>query len=436
MADRPLTVLFMPESAYGPTNQCIGLGHVLASRGHRVVFAAEASWKGKLEALGFEEDLVDLAPPPEGDTEQDAGQFWKDFIRETAPEFRKPTIEQLETFIKPTWQALIDGAVYCEPQLRGIIERTQPDVVVEDNVLCFPALMTAPAPFVRIVSCNPLEMKGPNLPPTFSGYPIADRSGWDAFRAEYDRTHRQMWSTFNDFVVASGAPALPELEFIHTSAAANLYVYPQEADYTDARPLDATWHRLDSSVRDTDASYELPEVLRDRPAGSALVYLSLGSLGSADVDLMKRLVEVLGRTPHRYIVSKGPQADQYELADNMVGAEFVPQTRIIPLCDLVITHGGNNTTTEALHFGKPMILLPLFWDQYDNAQRMDELGFGVRLSTYGFTDEQMNEALTRLLGDSSLRERMARQGEAIRARGGTQRGAEIIESVAAQHARG
>ena len=425
------TILFMPESAYGPTNQCIGLGSLLKARGHRVVFAAEASWRGKLAALGFEEDLVDLAPPPETDDVQDAGQFWKDFIRDTSPEFRKPTIEQLESFIKPTWQALIDGAVYCEPQLRQIIERTQPDVVVEDNVLCFPALMTADAPFVRIVSCNPLEMKGPDVAPTFSGYAAADRSGWDAFRREYDRTHRQMWSDFNTFVTDSGAPALPDLEFIHTSSAANLYVYPQEADYTAQRPLDATWHRMDSSVRDTDEAYELPEVLRDRPAGSALIYLSLGSLGSADVALMERLVDVLGRTPHRYIVSKGPQADQYALADNMVGAEFVPQTRIIPLCDLVITHGGNNTTTESLHFGKPMILLPLFWDQYDNAQRMDELGFGVRLATYAFTDADMNGALDRLLGDTALRERMAAQGAAIRARGGTQHGAEVIESVAA-----
>src|SRR6185312_13101485 len=59
----PLTVMFMPESAYGPTNQCIGLGKVLLDRGHRVVFAAEASWAGKLEPLGFVEDLVDLAAP-------------------------------------------------------------------------------------------------------------------------------------------------------------------------------------------------------------------------------------------------------------------------------------------------------------------------------------------------------------------------------------
>ncbi|MCX6431587.1 MAG: glycosyl transferase, partial [Actinobacteria bacterium] len=94
MTDRPITVLFMPESAYGPTNQCIGIGKVLLDRGHRVVFAAEASWKGKLEPMGFVEDLVDLAPPADADDtgEQDAGQFWTDFIRETAPEFRKPTV--------------------------------------------------------------------------------------------------------------------------------------------------------------------------------------------------------------------------------------------------------------------------------------------------------------------------------------------------------
>lgn len=428
-----LTVLFLPESAYGPTNQCIGLGHRLLQRGHRVVFAAESSWKGKLEALGFVEDLVDLAPPPADGDDQDAGQFWKDFIRETAPEFRKPTIEQLETFVKPTWQALIDGAMYCEPQLKAIVERVKPDVVVEDNVLCFPALMTSGAPFVRVVSCNPLEMRGPGIAPTFSGYAQDNKGPWPAFINQYRSTHFEMWSAFNEWVQQQGAPALPELEFIHESEAANLYVYPTEADYTDVRPLNDTWHRMDSSVRETDDNYQLPEKVRNRPEGSALIYLSLGSLGSADVALMKRLVDVLGKTPHRFIVSKGPQHDEFELADNMVGAEFLPQTTIINQVDLVITHGGNNTTTESLHFGKPMIVLPLFWDQYDNAQRIHELGFGIRLDTYAFTDKEMLGALDTLLGDHDLRQKLATQGEHIRARDGLSVGANVIESVGLAH---
>jgi MGT family glycosyltransferase len=425
--DDRLTIVFMPESAYGPTNNCIGIGKILERRGHRVVFAAEASWKGKLEPLGFEEDLVDLAPPPDGDAEQDAGQFWTDFITETAPEFRKPTIEQLETFIEPVFRSLVDGARYCEPHLKDILERANPDVIVEDNVSVFPALLTHGAPWVRIMSCNPLEMKDPALPPTFAGYPAQDRTGWDDYRAEYERVHRPLWEETNAWVVDRGAPPLPDLEFIHASADLNLAVYPEIADYPREQPLGPTWHRLDSSVRETEAPFEVPPSLRERDG--ALVYLSLGSLGSADVDLMKRLVEVLAETPHRYLVSKGPRADEFELPDNMWGEARVPQTSMIPLVDLVITHGGNNTTTEAFHFGKPMVVLPVFWDQYDNAQRVDELGYGVRLDTYAFEDDELRGAVDSLLANADLRERMAAAGATIRRRDGKRRGADLIEAL-------
>ena len=427
MGSDNLTVLFMPESAYGPTNNCVGIGDILRRRGHRIVFAAEASWKGKLEALGFEEDLVELSPPPEGGA-QDAGQFWKAFIRDTAPEFRKPTIEQLETFIRPVWKELTDGAQYCQDHLLEIIERTRPDVIVEDNVVSFPALLTAGVPFVRIVSCNPLEMKGPDIPPAYSGYPSEDRAGWEEFRAEYERVHRELWEEFTGWVEEHGAPPLPDLEFIHESEALNLYVYPGVIDYVDRRTLGPTWNRLDSSVRATDAPFEIPEPLREEDG--ALVYFSLGSLGSADVDLMRRTIACLAATRHRYIVSKGPLHAEIDLADNMWGAEFVPQTSVLPLVDVVITHGGNNTTAEAFHFGKPMIVLPLFWDQHDNAQRVHETGFGVRLDTYRYADQEMHDALDRLATDTDLHDRMSRNAEKIRNTHGTERAADLIERLA------
>jgi MGT family glycosyltransferase len=425
MAGRPLTVLFMPESAYGPTNNCIGIGDVLRRRGHRVVFAAEASWKGRLEPLGFEEDLVDLSAP--GPSDQDAGQFWKDFIATTAPEFRKPTIEQLDTWIKPVWAELIGGARYCQDQLAGIVARTRPDVIVEDNVISFPALLTAGVPFVRIVSCNPLEIADPALPPAFSGYPVADQSGWPDFRAEYDRVHRALWTEFNGWVTSQGAPPLPDLEFIHTGDL-NLYVYPELADYPRASPLGPRWQRLDSSVRETDEQYTVPAPLAAQDG--ALIYFSLGSLGSADVPLMRRLIGCLAATPYRYIVSMGPLHAELELAPNMAGAEFLPQTSVIPQADLVITHGGNNTTTECLHFGKSMIVLPLFWDQHDNAQRVAELGLGVRLDTYRFTDAELHGALAQLLGDSALRDRLVTGAAQIQARQGLRRAADLIEGAA------
>jgi len=428
MSERPLTILFMPESAYGPTNNCIGIGDVLRRRGHRVVFAAEASWQGRLVPFGFEEDLVDLAPPRAGATAgQDAGQFWKAFIRDTAPEFRKPTIEQLDTWVRPVWDELISGAQYCQPQLTQIVERTRPDVIVEDNVVSFPALVTSGVPFVRIVSCNPLEIKDPQIPPAFSGCPAADPAGWQGFRDEYQRVHRPVWAAFNGWVTEQGAPPLPDLEFIHEGTV-NLYLYPELADYRRSQPLAPSWHRLDSSVRQTDEEFALPDALA--VGNGPLIYFSLGSLGSADVPLMRRVISCLAATPYRYIVSKGPLHEDIELAPNMTGAEFLPQTAVLPLCQLVITHGGNNTITECLHYGKPMIVLPLFWDQHDNAQRMHELGLGIRLDTYHFTDTQMHSALERLLIDAALHRRLAAGAAAIQAHGGLHQAAFLIEQAA------
>ncbi len=424
------TILFWPESAYGPTNNCIGIRNVLKNRGHNVVFAAESSWGGKLSPLGFKEELVDLSAPPENADAQSAGQFWKDFIRDTSPEFKKPTVEQLETFITPTRQALIDGAIYSEPRLKEIIAKHKPDVIVEDNVVCFPATVTAGVPFVRVVSCNPLEIMGENIAPPFSGLAENDPASWNSYNQAYEKTQRPRWEKFNSWVVSQGAPALPDLDFIHTSKDLNMYVYPTELDYTDKRPLGSNWHRIDSSVRSTDAAFELPQEITNRPADSKLIYLSLGSLGSADVDLMKRLISILGKTKHKFIVSKGPQASEYELASNMFGAEFLPQISIIPKVDLVITHGGNNTTTESVHFGKPMIVLPLFWDQYDNAQRVHEKGHGIRLATYAFKDEELTGAIDKLLNDSALLAKLNKIGEAVRSRKGIEEAATKIEALA------
>ena len=298
------TIAFFPEGAYGPTNNCVGIGDILRRRGHRVVFIVEESFAGALEAQGFEERLMRLAPPPE--EPEVPGQFWKDFIRETAPVFRKPTIEQLGEFIAPTFQALVDGAVYVDDRLREIIGELEPDVIVEDNVVAFPALPACGRPWVRIVSCNPTEVRDPDVPPPFSGYPVDDRGQWAAYWDEWARTHGEMHATFSALCEERGAPPLPAIEFMHESPWLNLTLYPGEADYPRARPLGDTWHNLQTSVRATDAPWELPPQLAGREG--PLVYLSLGSLGSADVALMQKLVDSLADAPVSRDRLQGPPA--------------------------------------------------------------------------------------------------------------------------------
>jgi MGT family glycosyltransferase len=417
------TIVFFPEGAFGPTNNCVGIGDVLRRRGHRVIFVIEESFAGTLEAKGFEERLMRLGPVP--DQPEEPGQFWKDFIRDTAPAFRGTTLEQLETFIAPTWQALLDGARYVDERLTEIFDELEPDAIVEDNVCSFPAIPASGRPWVRIMSCNPLEMKDPALPPTFSGLPLEDQSEWAAFRDEYARQVGEMQAEFSSFCVERGAPPLPEHEMIHESPWLNLMLYPAELDYPRRRPLAENWHNLETCVRATDAPWTPPP--RD---GRALVYVSLGSLGSGDVALMRELVQSLASTGHHYIVSTGPQHTEYELAENMIGQEFLPQTSVLPHVDAVITHGGNNTVTECMWFGKPMIVLPIFWDQHDNAQRVDETGYGLRLPTYAHQHEELAGAVDRVLTDEGLRARSAAAGERLRGRPGTTLAAELIERVA------
>jgi UDP:flavonoid glycosyltransferase YjiC (YdhE family) len=365
---------------------------VLRRRGHRVVFLAEESFAGRLADRGFEERLVPLARRP------------------SAPVSRKSTIDQLEESVRPRWQALVDGVKEADVPLAELIEEVGPDVIVQDNVIGFPAVITASCPWVRIMSGNPLELPDPGLPPAFSGYPADDRSGWDEFREEYRRTHADLHADFDEYARGRGCPPLPELEFIHRSAYLNLFLYPEEADYERSRPLGPMWDRLDSCVRTEGDDFDFPD--GDGP----LVYLSLGSLGSADAELMKRLTDLLDAGGYRTIVSEAPQQ--------------LPQPAILPLVDAVITHGGNNTVTECLHFGKPMVLLPLLWDQHDNAQRMHELGLGRRLATFEFEDAELGAAIDGLVADEALADRLQAISSRLRDEPGTEKAADLIESSA------
>ena len=113
----------------------------------------------------------------------------------------------------------------------------------------------------------------------------------------------------------------------------------------------------------------------------------------------------------------------------MYGEPFLPQTKVLPQCDLLITHGGNNTLGEAFDFGLPMIVLPLFWDQYDNAQRVQETGFGRRLNSYMFEDGEFLGAVQTLLADDGLRTRLRQIAGQLQANPGRIHGTSLIERV-------
>ena len=424
MSSQPTVALFPEPGAWGPTNNLVAVGNHLRERGMRAVFVVEESFEGELAARGFEERLMRLAPPPEH--EETVGEGWAEFVRTTSPEFRKPTIEQLQTVTAPFWAEFVEGAEYSHDRLTEIWAELRPDAILLDCVASFPSVSLAGCPWARIVSANPLEMTDPDIPPVFSGYPADDRSGWEDFHAEYRRLTGPLLERYSAFHLECGAKALPDNAFQYESPYLNLYMFPAELDYQRSHPLGPTWHPIDTSTRNSDGEFDVADKVG---TDGKLIYLSLGSLGCMDVPLMQRVIDSLDKTPHRVIVSVGPLHEQLMIGERMWGEQFVPQTAIVPQCDVMITHGGNNTVGEAFTFGVPTIVLPLFWDQYDNAQRIDECGFGMRLASYDFSDEQLHDAIERLSSDERLAATLGDVSKRLQASPGRLRAADLIEQM-------
>jgi len=254
-----------------------------------------------------------------------------------------------------------------------------------------------------------------------------DRKEWEDFREKFNQLFSKLHNQINEWCASKGAPLLSDNRLHPQSPYLNLYMYPKELDYPEVQPLPENWLRVDCFVRTTDEVFEIPESLKSK--SGKLVFLTMGSFGCVDLDLMKRITGILGKSKHKFIVSKGPLHDKYELPDNMWGEKMVPQTKVLPLVDLVITHGGNNTVTETFFYGKPMIVMPLFADQFDNAQRIQEMGFGRRFNPFYCDENELLQAVDDLLSDRDLAQKTRSVSERIRSSDSRIRAAELIEKI-------
>ena len=81
---------------------------------------------------------------PLSDSERQS--YWQAFVRRHLPHFRLSPIDQLETYVAPTWKAIVDTAINAEAPLRQLLARLKPDAVVLDNVIMFPAIASRRLP--------------------------------------------------------------------------------------------------------------------------------------------------------------------------------------------------------------------------------------------------------------------------------------------------
>jgi UDP:flavonoid glycosyltransferase YjiC (YdhE family) len=108
---------------------------------------------------------------------------------------------------------------------------------------------------------------------------------------------------------------------------------------------------------------------------------------------------------------------------------WFPQPSVIPQVDVSIHHGGNNSFTECLYFGKPAIIMPYVWDGHDNATRVQETGHGFKMPRYDWTDAELIEKLEACLSDAAMQAKLEATSAHMQARNGPEKAAGLIERL-------
>jgi MGT family glycosyltransferase len=164
------------------------------------------------------------------------------------------------------------------------------------------------------------------------------------------------------------------------------------------------------------------------------VYATLGTAFNGAPDRFRAFVAALGDEPLNLIVTVGRDGDPAALGPlpaNTRVARYIPQSLLLPRCDLVLTHGGSGTVTGALAAGRPLVVVPLAADQPENAARCAALGVGRVVPPAEVSAESVRAAVRAVLADPAYRRSAARLEDEIGALPGLETAVALLEDLAA-----
>lgn len=414
------TIALFPEASFGAALNCVGIAQELRRMGARPVFICHPGFSGVFAEYGFPE--YQLGAGTDGSTD------WTGFIARHQDAFRQSPEDQLDSYVGPTWDAIVDTAIAVETPLRQLLSSLRPDGIVLDNVVMFPAVANAGVPWIRVISCAETELPDRNVPPYLSGLGEAERDRWAGFARRYEDVTAPAHKRFCAFLADCGLAPPPSPSFLDPSPWLNLLLAPEIIRHRRDAPLDPErFVFLDGCVRQ-EAGYQPPRFASRNDA--PLVLTSFGSLGAMDVAMTKRMIEVFADLPCRFLVNGGSWSDEYSsVPDNVYVGGWFPQPSVVAQSSLFIHHGGNNSFCEALYFGVPSLVMPYCWDGHDNARRADETGVGRALDRYRWEPAELADAIRSLLSDEAMRARLKRNALGMRAHEGARRAAGKILDV-------
>ena len=300
------TIAFFPEAAYGPALNSVGIAQAVEARGHKAVFLSDPGFVDVYKGYGFEAHPVNLSEPM---PPEKMAKFWEDFINGHIPNFRKSPYDQVDNYVKDCWTAIVDSAKWAQKDLPGVLAKIKPDVICVDNVILFPAIKQYGVPWVRVISCSENEIEDEDIPPHLSGCGENDHACHKAYRDHFNEVIKPIHDDFNEFLKSANEAPYPIGQFFEASPYLNLLLYPEAVKFKRRHPLDPKqFQYLEGCVR-KEAPYQVPTFAKNNDG--PLIYVSFGSLGAGDTELLKRVIAAIGNSPYRALVNVGGYKDQY-----------------------------------------------------------------------------------------------------------------------------
>jgi len=181
----------------------------------------------------------------------------------------------------------------------------------------------------------------------------------------------------------------------------------------------------------------LPPWVADMP-DHPTIYATLGTFASrspAARMLFPAMLAALHDEPVNLILTVGRDNDPADFGPqpgNVHIERFIPQSTLLPYCDLVVHQGGFSTVTGALNAGLPMVVIPVFADQPYNAECCAALGVGRVLGADERTPEAIRAAVRAVLADPTYRQSAERARDEIAALPGPEYAVQLLERLAVE----
>jgi MGT family glycosyltransferase len=180
------------------------------------------------------------------------------------------------------------------------------------------------------------------------------------------------------------------------------------------------------SERAVDAQFPLL-----KSAEKPIIYISLGSVTSynSKTFFYQKCLQAFANSEYTVVMSVGKFIDIAELGNippNFIVSNYVPQMQVLQQASVFITHGGTNSTWEALIHKVPLIVFPKGGDKYLVANRVEELNIGVWVKQKNIAALKLRSLVEQIIKDEKIRSNVDLLSSSLITSGGTQKAVDKI----------